>query len=537
MNKLEVCVTEGKLIGIVEESIHGDHYIAFRGIPYAKPPVGELRFKDPVPPEPWFGSRDASKYGNVAVQVDIFTNEVIGDEDCLYLNVFTMDTKPLKKRAVIVWIHGGGFFMGSGDAFLYGPDHIIRKDVVLVTLNYRLGVLGFLNLYNKMAEGNQGLKDIVMALKWIKRNISQFGGDPDNVTIFGESAGGAIVHCLTISPLAEGLIHKAISQSGVMTNPWSLTERGASINNGLRVAEKLGKATSDTEVAYKFFKEIDARKLRKAEIDLFLPKTNRLNLSIAFTPTVDSESSNPFLPVEPSKLLYNGIKMPIIFGYNSCEANFFLRGKFFGYISEETLKEIDSDFKKAIHPKILRQLPEIPITISELRALYFGNKAVSEETIMNYSDFLGDQCFYKGIMEAVDIQMSSGANEPIYLYKFSYESKTSPMKNILDMQLPGTAHFEELGYLFYPYIMKDLGLSPAAPDSEDYKIINCLTQMWTDFAKTGNPTPANEDSTSVKWTPLINGNAYHYLNINIKPQMETLCKAKQRWDWQMTHKL
>jgi len=106
-------------------------------------------------------------------------------------------------------------------------------------------------------------------------------------------------------------------------------------------------------------------------------------------------------------------------------------------ISEETLKEIDSDFKKAIHPKILRQLPEIPITISELRALYFGNKAVSEETIMNYSDFLGDQCFYKGIMEAVDIQMSSGANEPIYLYKFSYESNTSPMKNILDMQLPG----------------------------------------------------------------------------------------------------
>lgn len=537
MNKVEVCVTEGKLIGIVEESIHGDHFIAFRGIPYAKPPVGELRFKDPVPPEPWSGNRDASKYGNIAVQVDIFTQEVIGDEDCLYLNVFTTDTKSLKKRAVMVWIHGGGFFMGSGNASFYGPDHIIRKDVVLVTLNYRLGVLGFLNLYHKMAAGNQGLKDVVMALQWIKRNISQFSGDPDNVTIFGESAGGGIVHCLTISPLAKGLFHKAISQSGVMTNPWGITERDTSINNGLRIAEKLGKATSDTEVACKFLKEIDARKLRKTEIELFLSKARRLNLSIAFTPTVDSESSNPFLPVEPLKLLHNGIKMPIIFGYNSFEGNFFLRGKFFGNTSKETLKEIDSDFKKVIHPKILRQLPEIPITISELRALYFGDKAVSKETIMNYSDFVGDQCFYKGIIEAIDIQMSSGANEPIYLYKFSYESKTSPMKNILDIQLPGTAHFEELGYLFYPYLMKDLGLSPAVPDSEDYKIINCLTQMWTDFAKTGNPTPANEDSTSVKWTPLINGNAYDYLNINIKPQMETLCKTKQRWNWQMRHKL
>ncbi|KMQ97381.1 esterase e4 [Lasius niger] len=345
MSKVEVRVTEGKLIGIVEKSIHGDHYIAFRGIPYAKPPVGELRFQDPVPPEPWSGSRDASKYGNIAVQVNIFTNEVMGDEDCLSLNVFTTDTKPLNKRAVMVWIHGGGFFMGSGDASFYGPDHIVRKDVVLVTLNYRLGVLD---------------------------------------------------------------------------------------------------------------------------------------------------------------------------------------------VSKESLKEIDSDFKKIIHPRMLRQLSQIPITISELRSLYFENKAVSEETLMNYSDFVGDQHFYSGIIEAIDTQMSSGVNEPIYLYKFSYESETSPMKNILDMQLPGTAHIEELGYLFYPHITKDLGLSPAAPDSEDYRIINCLTQLWTDFAKTGNPTPA---SANCKWTPLKNGNAYDYLNINIKPQMETLSKEKQRWDWKIKHKL
>lgn len=384
-----------------------------------------------------------------------------------------------------------------------------------------------------MATGNQGLKDVVMALRWIQKNISQFGGDPDNVTIFGESAGAAIVHYLTISPLAEGLFHKAICQSGVVNNTWALTERDTSINNGLKLAEKLGKATSDTEVACKFLKEIDARKLREVEVKLFLTVAERLNLSISFTPTMDSESSNPFLLVEPSKLLRNGIKMPLIFGYTSDEGNFFLRGKFFGYVSKETLKEIDSDFKKIIHPRMLRQLSQIPITISELRSLYFENKAVSEETLMNYSDFVGDQHFYSGIIEAIDTQMSSGVNEPIYLYKFSYESETSPMKNILDMQLPGTAHIEELGYLFYPHITKDLGLSPAAPDSEDYRIINCLTQLWTDFAKTGNPTPA---SANCKWTPLKNGNAYDYLNINIKPQMETLSKEKQRWDWKIKHK-
>ncbi|XP_029673790.1 cholinesterase 1-like isoform X2 [Formica exsecta] len=445
-NRVVVNVREGKLIGIIDENIHGGNYIAFRGIPYAKPP-------DPVPPEAWSGNRDASKYGNIAVQVNIFTHKVMGDEDCLYLNVFTTDTEPLKKRAVMVWIHGGGFFMGSGDASFYGPDHIVRKDVVLVTLNYRLGVLGFLNLYHKKAAGNQGLKDVIMALQWIQKNISQFGGDPNNITIFGESAGGAIVHYLTISPLAKGLFHKAICQSGVVNNPWAFTGRDTSINNGLQLAEKLGKATSDTEVAYKFLKKIDARKLREAEIELFLAEAVRLNLSIAFTPTMDSESSNPLLPVESSELLRNGIKMPLIFGYTSCEGNFFLRGKFFGDISKETLKKVDSDFKKIIHPRILCQLPQIPITISDLRSLYFGDKKISEETLMNHSDFLGDQCLYSGIMEAVDTQMNSGTNEPIYLYKFSYESKTSPMKNILDIQLSGIAFLINLelckNYLSY----------------------------------------------------------------------------------------
>ncbi|EFN67608.1 Liver carboxylesterase 31, partial [Camponotus floridanus] len=160
---------------------------------------------DPVPPEPWSGSRDASKYGNVAVQIDIIQkSEIIGDEDCLYLNVFTTDIKSSEKRPVMVWIHGGGFFFGSGDSTLYGPDYIVKKDVVLVTLNYRLGVLGFLNLYDKVATGNQGLKDVILALHWVQENISEFGGDSENVTIFGESAGGAIVHYLTLSPLSEG---------------------------------------------------------------------------------------------------------------------------------------------------------------------------------------------------------------------------------------------------------------------------------------------------------------------------------------------
>ncbi|XP_033219251.1 juvenile hormone esterase-like [Belonocnema kinseyi] len=121
----------------------------------------------------------------------------------------------------MVWIHGGGFVFGSGNADLYGPDFLVRKEIVLVTINYRIDVLGFLNLGLETAPGNQGLKDQVMALKWVKDNISNFGGDPNNVTIFGESAGSASVHYLTQSALAKGLFHKAIAQSGTALNPWT----------------------------------------------------------------------------------------------------------------------------------------------------------------------------------------------------------------------------------------------------------------------------------------------------------------------------
>ncbi|XP_011630104.1 esterase E4-like [Pogonomyrmex barbatus] len=264
--RVNVHVHEGKLIGTVEEGIYGDLYFAFRGIPYAKPPIGELRFKDPVPPEAWSENRDASKYGNVAVQYNIFDGTIIGDEDCLYLNVYNTDLELSQKRAVMVWIHGGGFFMGDGNPSIYGPDFIIRKDVVLVTLNYRLGVLGFLNLNDEVATGNQGLKDIVMALKWVQKNIAKFGGDPKNVTIFGESAGGAIVHYLTLSPLTEGLFHKAIAHSGVVVNPWAYDDLMTKDTMlGFDLVKKLGKITLDPKVAYEFLKTVDAKLLIETE--------------------------------------------------------------------------------------------------------------------------------------------------------------------------------------------------------------------------------------------------------------------------------
>ncbi|XP_011870480.1 PREDICTED: esterase E4-like [Vollenhovia emeryi] len=528
-NKVEICVHEGKLIGTLEKGFYGDYYNAFRGIPYAKPPIGELRFKDPVPAEPWTGERDASKHGNVAVQLNEFTHKIEGDEDCLYLNVYTTKVEPSKKRAVMVWIHGGAFYVGSGDDFFYGPDYIVPKDVVLVTLNYRLGVLGFLNLNDKVATGNQGVKDVIMALRWVQKNISKFGGDPENVTIFGESAGGAIVHCLTVSPLAKGLFHKAIAQSGVMRCPWAFTEQPHSKNKGFQLAGKLGKATADPKVAYEFLKTIDAKKLIETERKCLLTENESKNYHMIFTLSWDHESSNPVFPEDPETLMCNGVKVPFLLGFNSNEGSIVICSNPVGRLNKEDFKRIDSNFKESMLPRFLSILSKISVTVEELRSLYFGDKAISEETFMNYCDFLSDEFLCRGAMEVVDIQAKLKNNEATYLYKFSYESDASPMRKIFKIQAPGVSHAEDLGFLFYPYMIKNLGMSPPAVDSEDYKMIKCLTKMWTDFAKTGNPTPLTK-----AWLPITGSQSgkYNYLNIDTNSQIQVFRKGEERWNWE-----
>ena len=199
----------------------------FRGIPFAAPPVGELRWQPPRPVSPWEGVRKATAFGNRCMQAPIFSDMIFRDEmseDCLYLNVWTPARAATERLPVMVWIYGGGFQAGSASEPRQDGEKLAGKGVVVVSFNYRLGVFGFLahpeltRESGHNASGNYGLLDQVAALQWVKANIAAFGGDPGKVTIFGESAGSFAVSALMASPLAQGLFHRAIGESGAFFN-------------------------------------------------------------------------------------------------------------------------------------------------------------------------------------------------------------------------------------------------------------------------------------------------------------------------------
>ncbi len=212
-----IMTTSGPVKGITVEGVNG-----YLGIPYAASPAGNLRWKPPVPPEPWKETRLMDKFSPICPQAEgMLTQELVEiDEDCLTLNIWTPAKSQADSLPVMMFLHGGGFARGSGSEPMYNKPHLAKRGVVLVTINYRLGVFGFLAHPALTAEspqhgsGNYGLMDQVMALQWIKQNIRRFGGNPDNVTIFGQSAGGGSVVALMASPLSKGLFHRAIAQSG-----------------------------------------------------------------------------------------------------------------------------------------------------------------------------------------------------------------------------------------------------------------------------------------------------------------------------------
>jgi para-nitrobenzyl esterase len=413
----------------------------FKGVPYAAPPVGDARWKAPKPPQAWTGVRDATRFSAACVQAAYpksslyYRDPEPQSEDCLYLNIWTAAKSARERRPVMVWIHGGGLTRGSGSVATYDGENLARQGVVLVTINYRLNVFGFFGHPELTSEsdrnstGNYGLLDQAAALEWVQRNIDRFGGDPKRVTIFGESAGSTSVSTLMASPLARGLFHRAIGESGGAVRPMpkreELEKEGARFANGRRLAD---------------LRKLDARELLQAAE------------GFSFRPVVDGW----FLPVDVATALRTGRHndVPLLVGFNADEATALspwpanANAAWFEKQSRTRYGQFADEFLKMYPAE----------NDEQAKRSYYASTTASG---MGWS------------MRTWARLASGSGRQPVFHYYFT--------------RVPGTPAGEKYGAYHAAEIAYVFANLPEGAGEADRALSQVMSAYWVNFAATGNP--------------------------------------------------
>jgi para-nitrobenzyl esterase len=449
----DVEVTGGKASGVVANGI-----ASFKGIPFAAPPIGALRWRAPQPVVPWTGVKQATEYGASCMQdanfAKIFGTSVPIAEDCLYLNVWTPAKTAGDKLPVMVWIYGGGFVGGMTSVPAYDGTRLAEKSVVLVSVAYRVGVFGFLahpelSKESGKGSGNYGLQDMIAGLQWVKANIARFGGDPSRVTIFGESAGAIAVSMLAASTAAKGLFERAISESGGNFGPPRFANEGGVSVPPLAVAEASGQA---------FLAKLGANDLKAARA---LP-AEKLQTALGpglqggFWPVFDGD----VLPGDQYEL-YQAARFndtPVLIGTNSDEGALFAvpgmsRTMFEGMIRGGYGKHADA---------ILSAYPH----------------ATDAEAVKSGKNIFRDSVFAWHTWTWAMLQTQKGKGKA-FVYYFDHRTPQSA---------EGANHASEIGYVFRNLGGPGSGLfGPVTPRPEDVAMSDLMSSYWVNFAKTGDP--------------------------------------------------
>ncbi|MFX1323799.1 MAG: carboxylesterase/lipase family protein [Promethearchaeota archaeon] len=458
MDKTKIIETKsGKIQGYVQGGLQ-----IFKAIPFAEPPIGSLRFSPPVRKKPWEGVLETMKYGPYAFQgysplEEMFPQDIQESEDCLTLNVWTPATDS-SKRPVMVWIHGGAFVTGSGAVPIYdGSTLATRGNVVVVTINYRLGAFGF--LYIPGVTANVGIQDQIIALKWVQENIEKFGGDPENITILGESAGGCSVITLMASPAATGFFHKVIAQSAPVLQP-NPTDKSTK-----DLLKKLNLKYGDIESlrALKAEDIIDAQ-------DKILAEAEEAQESeiMGFRPSIDGEDG--ILPVHPLEAIKKGQSksVDLLIGCTLEEGILFT-------FMDPRLKKLDSD---SLESAVSNMLKSLNLEKKGKKIIEAYRNARKDHLSIEHIDILNaiwtDYVFRISDIHIAEAQHDHNPN--VYFYIFTWPS---PM-------MKGACHAIELPFVFgtlhQPGIDLFFGKGPEAE-------LLCEKTMdtWIAFAHTGNP--------------------------------------------------
>ncbi|XP_014271726.1 juvenile hormone esterase-like isoform X2 [Halyomorpha halys] len=479
----------GWVRGFTSISRSGRQYSAFTGIPFAKAPVGELRFQPPQEVEKWRGIKNATEDGPFCIQCNMseLDLEVIGEEDCLHLSVYTHNTRGY--APVMVHMHGGGFF--SGDKSTTNPQYLMDEDVVIVDINYRVGIMGFLSFENTILPGNQGLKDQNMALQWVIKNIARFGGNPRRITLVGESAGaGSVLHHM-VSPMSRGLFQGAIVESGSIYSMVNLLPPGVPKARTKKLINLISCPHGYNRNTLNCLQQKDAKDLvghlryfREWQVDPLL----------LFQPVLEPKIpgalvTGPIRSWQPSPI-------PMLIGTTSAEG--LQRTKYF--------LEYDMDFKwyndnfEKVAPLSLRYLESAsnPKMVTDaVKQFYFKNKEITKADWVNITNAYTDAYFTAGIFDAANKHTGD-----VYFYYFDYVGEYT--KGPKDRNYTfGAAHVDEIIYLWY--IKK---YSPLK--GKDIELSKKIVKIWTDFVKFGNVNSPEKNERWDKWTREV----HNYLHIS-----------------------
>jgi len=552
-----VVTNYGKVKGRQCRSKQGKTIYSFKGIPYAQPPIGHLRFERPKQVKPWRKTLDLTgkKESPTCLQVNVISPEskfLIGEEDCLYLNVFTPhlpENGVGLDIPVIVFIHGGAFCVGSNESRLYGPDYFLDHSVVLVTINYRLGPLGFLTL--DKAHGNQGMHDQILALKWIQSEIENFSGNPKNVTIMGESAGAMSCLLHFVSPLSRGLFHKIIAASGSPSTPFLHLDRkpqcyGRAFANHL-VRKKLKKTEINDDKLLQMLKEMTAKTIVESTT---LFKDWDVPNPLQWKPCLDPDSNEPFMPISFNEAVKQGKfdkNIPIMTGCTSEEglifSTTFLRSPrrwrmlfdqwnhwapllFFNretdLISSDDISKSEA-IKQRFFPEAINNRTPIP--------------TMNENSLKKLELLFSTAIFQAPMLKDMSLLAKNGAK--IYAFEFAYKGsmtmtdifRLSPLKLCMNFfgrhvgvnfyrKNLGVCHGDDLLYLF-PFVLFSF---PKALKTESDKLTSHrFLRFISNFAAKG--TPGNVDN--VEWHPAATEN-FQVLRIDKDLSCSTMESAKKR---------
>uniref|UniRef100_A0A4X2KUW2 Carboxylic ester hydrolase n=1 Tax=Vombatus ursinus TaxID=29139 RepID=A0A4X2KUW2_VOMUR len=475
----------------------------FLGIPFARPPIGNLRFSPPQPPEPWSDVRNATSYPPICLQDDAILRKLMmflkmnttitsSSEDCLYLNIYVPDhTEEDAKLPVMVWIHGGGLILGSASTY-DGSILSTTQNVVVVTIQYRLGILGFFSTGDEHAPGNWGYLDQVAALRWVQKNIAHFGGDPGRVTIFGESAGGISVSSHILSPMSKDLFHRAIMESGVVIFPGLISSSSESIIHRIANLSACENCSSASIVEC-------LRNKTENEI---------LDISKAFR-IIPGMVDGQFLPKHPEDLLASGEfhHVPSIIGINNHEYGWLIPVSFgLSMFKEEMTRE-------TIRKILLSPLMGIPPTIvSIMMDKYLGSTEDPRELRAQFQEMMGDLVFVVPALKVAKYQQSPSS--PVYFYEFQHRPS---MFNGIKPDFVKADHSDEVLFVFgVPYL--------GEATEEEKLLSHRIMSYWANFARHGDPNGAD----LIRWP--VYDQKEEYLQLNLQLSVGKSLR-KDKWEF------